>query len=259
MIGMPQQPLPPVLGAAEEALIVIGLGRRLAPPAALATLGASHAVLPQDAGPMHGRRVAAAYRRGPHIIVLEDPQADFVLLREQDGAALYAADGARPEDPECLDAEPFGEPLARFEGAQMLRLNLIDAAALVGIAEATLDQSVACLETAHTTSCTRTRYRALEQRCASMALTARCARDQMSFAAVAIDEARTDAPSQVATALFLAGSAALENATRNLEVHAAIGRHRADAHLFLRRAQLLIAMAGGTEAISNRSHKRCSR
>ena len=31
------------LGAAEEALIVIGLGRRLAAPAVLATIGATHA------------------------------------------------------------------------------------------------------------------------------------------------------------------------------------------------------------------------
>ena len=37
------------LGAAEEALIVMGLGRRLASPGVLATIGAAHAQLSGDA------------------------------------------------------------------------------------------------------------------------------------------------------------------------------------------------------------------
>ena len=86
------------LGAAEEALIVIGLGRRLAAPAVLATIGATHAQRSGGASTCSGRRVAAAYRRGERIIIVEDPQADLVLVRDRDGAALYElsdGDGAQ--------------------------------------------------------------------------------------------------------------------------------------------------------------------
>src|SRR5262245_30989539 len=52
------------LGAAEEALIAMGLGLRLAAPAVVATIGATHARQDGAAIDLAGRRVAAAYRSG---------------------------------------------------------------------------------------------------------------------------------------------------------------------------------------------------
>jgi alkylation response protein AidB-like acyl-CoA dehydrogenase len=86
-----------------------------------------------------------------------------------------------------------------------------------------------------------------------MAISASCARDQVSFAAVAVDDRRGDAALQVECALWVAGSAALENAGKNIQIHGGIGfSDEADPHLLLKRAQLLITLAGGLEAANRR-------
>jgi alkylation response protein AidB-like acyl-CoA dehydrogenase len=244
------------LGAAEEALIVIGLGRRLAAPAILATIGATHAR--QGGGPIDltGRRVAAAYRRGERIILVQDPEADLVLVRDRDGAALYEL---HDREGTLIDhrlwlahlntTASLGEPIASFDALQLLRLRLLDAAALAGIAEATLDMSVAYAGMREQFGRAIGSFQAVKHHCANMALAARCARDQTSFAAVAIDEERDDAALQIESALFVAGSAALENAAKNIQIHGGMGfSDEADPHLFLKRAQLLITLAGGMDA-----------
>lgn len=231
-------------GAAEEALIVVGLGRRLVAPAMLATIGALHVRIE-----LNGRRVAAAYRRGERIVIVEDPQADLVLVRDRDCAALYELkDPSGSVDHHLWLAHlrsttSLGEPIARFDSSQQLRLRLIDAAALAGIAEATLDMSVARVGS----------FETVKQHCTNMAIAARCARDQTSFAAVAIDEDREDAALQVDSALFVAGSAALENAAKNLQIHGSTpAGGQPDPHLYLERAQLLVAIAGGLDATNRR-------
>lgn len=248
------------VGAAEEALIVIGLGRRLAPPADLATIGAAHARLETDAIDLRGRRVAAAYRRGERIIIVEDSRADLVLVRDHDSAALHELTNASPVSVDhhlwlshLRTATSLGEPIARLDARQVLLLRLLDAAALAGIAEATLDMSVAHLGRREQPG-RLGGMQSVKQHCASMAIAARCARDQISFAAFAIDEQREDAALQVDSALFVAGTAALENAAKNIQIHNALGGPRAesDPHLYLKRAQLLVAIAGGLDATNRR-------
>lgn len=242
------------LGAAEEALIVIGLGRRLAAPAILATIGATHAR--PGAIDLRGRRVAAAYRRGERLIIVEDPQADLVLVRDHDGAALYELTDPSPDSVDhrlwlahLRSTASLGEPIVRFDARQLLLLRLIDAAALSGIAEATLDMSVAYAGMREQFGRPIGSFQAVKHHCANMAIAARCARDQTSFAAVAIDEQRDDAALQVECALFVAGSAALENAAKNIQIHGGMGfSDEADPHLYLKRAQLLITIAGGLDA-----------
>ena len=86
-----------------------------------------------------------------------------------------------------------------------------------------------------------------------MALAARCARDQTSFAAVALEDQRDDAPLQVDSALFVAGPAALESVQLNIQIHGGMGfSDEADPHLLLKRARLLNAIAGGLEAANTR-------
>jgi hypothetical protein len=248
------------LGAAEEVLIVIGLGRRLAAPAVLATICATHAHGEAGAIDLHGRRVAAAYRRGERIFIVEDSQADLVLVRDAEGAALYDLSDASPGSIDhrlwlahLQSTASLGEPVARFGARQLLLLRLFDAAALAGIAEATLDTSVACAGMREQSGRPIGSFQAVKHHCASMAIAARCARDQTSFAAVAIDEEREDAGLQVESALFVAGSAALENAARNIQIHGGAGfGDETDPHLYLKRAELLIAIAGGLDAASRR-------
>ena len=73
------------------------------------------------------------------------------------------------------------------------------------------------------------------------------------FARRADIEGRPDAALQVECALFVAGTAALEICGKNIQLHGGIGfSDEADPHLFLKRAQLLVAVAGGLEAANER-------
>lgn len=251
------------LGAVEEALIVMALGQRLVAPAVLATIGASHASSGVNAAGLRGRRAAAAWRRGNRIIIAADAAADLVLLRADADAALYesSAFDSRPVDErlwlaglhEVIESGGFGKPIAQLDASGVLRLRLIDAAALAGIAQAALDMSVAYAGTRAQFGRPIGTFQAVKHHCANMVIGARCARDQTTFAAVAIDEGRADAALQVECALFVAGSAALENAGKNIQIHGGIGlSDEADPHLLLKRAQLLVAIAGGLEAANDR-------
>jgi alkylation response protein AidB-like acyl-CoA dehydrogenase len=260
------------LGAAEEALIVMALGQRLVAPAVVATIGAAHArlgvasaglaqtPLGKGAAGIRGRRAAAAYRRGARTIIVEDTAADLVLLRDGSDAALYESGScvSRTVDDRLWlaglrEIVGSGEPIARFEAPQLLRLRLIDAAALAGISQAAVDMSVAYAGTRAQFGRPIGSFQAVKHHCANMVSAARRARDQTCFAAVAIDEGRDDAALQVECALFVAGSAALENAGKNIQIHGGMGfSDEADPHLLIKRAQLLSAIAGGLEAANER-------
>lgn len=246
------------LGAVEEALIVMGLGSRLASPGVLATIGAAHADLKGSAAALRGSRVAAAYRSGDRIIIVDEPEAAVMLLRDRSGAALHDLHTCASK---MLDdrlwaaalheAADAGESLARFDETQLLRLRLIDAAALAGIAGAALEMSVAYAGMREQFGRPIGSFQAVKHHCADMAIAARCARDLTNFAAVALDEGRGDAQMQVECAFFVAGSAALDSAGKNIQIHGGMGfSDEADPHLFLKRAHLLIEIAGGLEAAS---------
>ena len=244
------------LGAVEEALIVMSLGRRLAAPAVLATIGTASLRGTLSAG----ERVTVAYRHDQRIILLEEPETPFVLLRDSSGAALHDLRACRTKLLEgrlwltrlCEMSEP-GEPLERFNPSQLTRLRLHDAAALAGIADTALYASVAYARMREQFGRPIGTFQAVKHHCANMAIAARCARDQTTFAAVALDEERSDAALEVEYAFAVAGSAALENAKLSIQIHGGMGfSDEADPHLFLKRAQLLIAIAGGLEAATGR-------
>ena len=258
------------LGAVEEALIAMALGRQLAAPSVLATMGAAHAAPIAGAGGLKGRptpaaRIAAGVRRGDRTVVVEDGAAEFVLVRAANTAGVYAiasvATGSvasRPLDRRLWLADlsehaSLGVPVARFDDPRLLRLRLIDAAALAGIAAAALDMGVAYAGIREQFGRPIGSFQAIKHHCANMAISASCARDQVSFAAVAVDDGRGDAALQVECALWVAGSAALENSAKNIQIHGGIGfSDEADPHLLLKRAQLLITLAGGLEAANRR-------
>jgi alkylation response protein AidB-like acyl-CoA dehydrogenase len=258
------------LGAVEEALIAMALGRQLAAPSVLATLGAAHAAPIAGAARLKGRRIAAGLQRGDRTVVVEDGAADLVLVRAPTGAGVYVTSSvttssvapgsaaSRPLDrrlwlADLSECDLFGEPVARFDDSRLLRLRLIDAAALAGIAATALDMAVSYAGTREQFGRPIGSFQAIKHHCANMAISASCARDQVSFAAVAVDDQRADAVLQVECALWVAGSAALDNAGKNIQIHGGIGfSDEADPHLLLKRAQLLITLAGGLEAANRR-------
>lgn len=245
------------LGAAEEALIVIALGRRLAAPSVFATIGAGHADWPDGAG-AGGLRVAAAFAGPADAVVVADPGADLVLVRGPT-PRLHAApiDGPLLDDTlwtvQLTRAGALGNPLAGYSKRGALRLRLLDAAALAGVAEAALEMAVAYAGVREQFGRPIGSFQAIKHRCADMAVASRSARDLVTFAAVALDDDRPDADLLVESAFLIAGSAALENASANIQVHGGIGfSDEADPHLVLKRAQVYLAVAGGLESATDR-------
>ena len=151
------------------------------------------------------------------------------------------------------DALSLGTALAETAPLQALRLRLIDAAALAGIARAALEMAVQYAGVREQFGRAIGSFQAVKHHCANMALATRCACDQVSFAAVALDDGRDDAVLQVESAFFVAGSAAIGNCGLNIQVHGGIGfSEEAAPHRLLKRARVLVEIAGGLEAALTR-------
>ena len=246
------------LGAAEEALIAMELGHCLAAPSVLATIGATHAPSAGTASFVAGTRTAAAYRHAGRIVVVEDALATQVLLRDTDAAWLVPGRQAGELvdgglwDSRLVHAQLVGEGV-RFDPAGMRRLRLNDAAMLAGIATLALEMGVAHAGDRKQFGRPIGSFQAIKHHCANMAIAARNARDQVGFAAVAIDEGREDAHLQVDCALLVATTAALRNSATNIQIHGGIGfSEEARPHLLLKRARVLATLAGGAEAANAR-------
>jgi alkylation response protein AidB-like acyl-CoA dehydrogenase len=219
----------------------------------LATVGAAHL------GSLGARRVAAGYGRGRRIVVVEDWEAQLLLVRRDAGDGLFErAKSSRVLDlrlwsSRLLETTALGEPIALATPEQSLRLRLIDAAALAGIARAALDMAVGYAGMREQFGRPIGSFQAVKHHCANMALAARCAGDQVSFAAVAVDDGRDDAVLQVESAFYVAGAAAIGNCGKNIQVHGGMGfSDEADPHRLLKRAHALVEIAGGLEAALTR-------
>ncbi len=88
-IGLPEAEGGSGLGAAEEALIAMALGRRLAAPAVFATIGAAHGLSSPGRDLGRGTRVSSGYRRGDKVVLVHDPAAHRVLVRGSTSAELF--------------------------------------------------------------------------------------------------------------------------------------------------------------------------
>lgn len=246
------------LGAAEEALIVGELGRRLVSPAVLATIGAGHAAWPGSEVSSADRRVASGYVDQGRLVVIGDPTCDLVLVRTDPPVVRTMPAATQP-----LDDRHWGVALVEgrlepgvvvgFSERASLRLKLLDAAALSGLAQAALEMAVEYAGLREQFGRPIGSFQAVKHRCADMALASWSARDLVSFAAVAFDDGRAEAASLIEAALFVAGSSAVANAGANIQIHGGIGfSDEAAPHLVLKRAQLLLAAAGGLDAAAER-------
>ena len=255
-VSVPEEQGGSGLGTVEEALIAIELGRRVAGPSVLSTMGAARL------RPAGEHRVAAGYLRGNRVFFVEDTGASRLLVRNTIGAALFeGATSSRLIDGtlwscRLLEATGLGKPLAEMDAGQALRLRLIEAGALAGLAQAALEMAVEYAKMRSQFGHPIGSFQAVKHHCANMALAARLACDEVCFAAVAVDDRRNDATMQVESAFYMAGSAAVENAAKNIQIHGGIGfSDEADPHRLLKRARLQVAIAGGLEsAISRVAH-----
>ena len=260
-ISMPAEDGGSGLDAAEEALIVIELGRQLVAPSVLATLGATHLGSRGRHLAAEGEgRFATAYGGSGRFVVVGGQGANLLLVQcDSAPPRLFAfPPSSRVLDEKLwstrlLETAGLGEPLATATPAEAMRLRLLDAAALAGLAQAALDMAVRYAGVREQFGRAIGSFQAVKHHCANMALAARCACDQVGFAAIAVDDDRDDAALQVESALFVAGSAAIENSGKNIQVHGGIGfSEEAAPHRLLKRARVLVQLAGGLEAALSR-------
>jgi alkylation response protein AidB-like acyl-CoA dehydrogenase len=238
------------LGATELALIGIELGKHLAAPAIIATMVAGDG---SDESP----RIATGFG-GENPVWIEEPDASLLLVRTDAGATLHAM----PKDGRVADdfiwgvrlmTGPIDEPVRELDLREASVLRLLDAAALAGIADATLAMAVDYAKTREQFGRPIGSFQAIKHHCATMAISARAARDLTTFAAVAIDTGRADAAHRTESAFLVAANAAIDNAGLNIQIHGGIGfSAEADPHLFLKRARLVTALGGGIEAAAVR-------
>ncbi|QIB66846.1 acyl-CoA dehydrogenase family protein [Kineobactrum salinum] len=185
--------------------------------------------------------------------------ADAILLRVGSKTALYPmiADSQPLATQPWLDtlhtSSDLPPPLARFSAEANRRMTLIDAAALAGIAQRGLEMAVDYAKLREQFGRPIGSFQAIKHHCATMAISAQRSRDQVLFAATAIDEGREDAMLQTDCALLVAARAATANAALNIQIHGGIGfSAEADPHLLVKRTQALIAITGGLEAVNRR-------
>src|SRR5262249_29168907 len=253
-------------GLAEEMVLFVELGRALAPGPWLGTLLAAHAL----AGPARDEVLGGARR----VAVLDDP-ADCGAGLVADAAVAHGllvlgrtSTRSVATDARGLSLEPRAgidptRPLAwlRLDGAGGERLDaepaglrriatVLLAAEAVGIAERTLEASVAHAKVRQQFGRPIGSFQAVKHRCADMAVRAEVARSLTTFAALALRDGQADAARHVREAKALAVDAALANAHDDVQNHGGMGfTWEADAHLYLKRAWVLEHQFGTRTAL----------
>jgi alkylation response protein AidB-like acyl-CoA dehydrogenase len=269
-IAMPEEHGGAGFGVAEEMLVSIELGRGLGSPAILASVigariaaEAGQASLAADivSGRVRigiGKAVEGGALDGAisgEFYLIDAAAAQYVVLWTDKAAVLvprssFVAAAVRATD-EGLEVERGTlsgvKAAARVEGdAIPRRTNLLLAAQMVGIAEATRDLAAEYAKIREQFGQRIGAFQGIKHMCADSAVRAEASRAQVTFAALVQAEDRKDAAFQTSAALVVALDAGMRNARTGIQVHGGIGfTYDCDANLFLKRAHVINILAGG--------------
>ncbi len=193
------------------------------------------------------------------VRIVGNAAAQYAVEVTPSHAALYAFDGSGCDEVLCLDrsvAMSIGAPgclqeVLRLEGDSVWRKAQIDLCAMmVGVAESALAMIVAYAKERETFGRAIGAYQAVRHPCSDMAVRNEAARSQLFYAATALREGHADAAMQVDAAALLAQRAAIMNVDTNIQLHGGIGvTDEHDAHLLLKRANLLSRLAGSAKRL----------
>jgi alkylation response protein AidB-like acyl-CoA dehydrogenase len=243
------------LGLAEEALVARALGLNLVSPALLAQIVAPHLAETQEARTAliaGSTRAALANRLDAGTGHLLDGEgADYVVLLDAEGSALLRRDGLGVAEPvSAIDETVALERVAITDtrtapGAGADRASLLIAAYLAGIAQAVTSMAVDYAGTREQFGQPIGAFQAIKHQCADMATRAAAAEAQVFHAAVTFSHGQ-DETAEIAGARMLAAEAAFANAKANIQIHGGMGfTAECDAHLFLKRAHIMVELGGG--------------
>jgi alkylation response protein AidB-like acyl-CoA dehydrogenase len=254
------------LGLAEQTLLFRELGRYLVPGPFLGTVLAAHV-----AAASGEKELIAAIVDGRVPVALCEPSTgepstgDQVRTFDADDAEMFVVVDAtaatllpRPAVHEqrrrpSLDLASRwaeltinGDAICRADGdATWIRGQVLVAAMLSGIAEATRDASASYAKLRKQFDVAIGSFQAVKHRCAEQAVRAEAATQATTLAALSVDTGRDDAALQVASARLVAGDYAVANAADNVQNHGGIGyTAEHDAHLFVKRAHVLALTLG---------------
>ncbi len=239
------------LGLGEEALVARALGRHLVSPGVLAQLCAPHLATDEavrDALISGEQRAAFAIEDG---YVLDGEGADWVVVFGPGGASLKAkGDLSLSPTQGGLDSTLLFEKLEGGAGNAQpaLRIEVLVAAYLVGIAQATTDMAVEYAKQREQFGQPIGAFQAIKHSCADMVTRASAADTQTMYAATVFGHGEDDA-CEAAAARLLAKSAALLNSKANIQTHGGMGfTAECDAHLFLKRAMVMDMLGSDAKA-----------
>lgn len=269
--------------AVEEVLVCREFGRHLLSPSVLATMlgariahGAGQLELAHDL--VSGKRMAAlalpshtpadarlsAGRIDGEFQVLDRMGSQLIVTWDANGAALLPIDNVDAlRQIDAMDSSVMLEraalrgtaPLAMVNTGRsnlQARAQLLLASQLVGMAEAARDLAAEYASIREQFGKPIGSFQAVAHHCANMAVRAETAWIQTKFAALALNDERSDTAFQVSSAALLAMEAAFQNATMAIRVHGAMG-FTADCpvHHYLKRSLILRRAAGGTHFHTN--------
>ncbi len=255
------------LGAVELAILAEELGATLAPVPFLGSVLA--ATLIEHAGSdaqrerwlpglASGEIVGAVGRAsdGTAGLVISAPEAQVIVLIEDDTATVVAAQDAEIEAIEAIDPTRSagrvtvpagaGEALEGDVRSAIDRALIVIAAELVGVAQAALDMTTEYVKERKQFGTPVGAYQAVSHRCAQMLLDTERARVLTSFASWAADAEPERLAEGAAMAKAAASSGAKEVTNAAIQMHGGIGfTWEADVHWLFKRAQVSADLLGG--------------
>lgn len=252
-------------GVAEEVLLFRELGKACVPGPFLASvLGARLAAEAGNAdlaAAIVGGEVrvglAQPYDAGRHSI-LDGTSVQYALVVDGASVSLVALDGIDVEPIDSLDvlvevvvtsglASATPSAVASDPASLLLRGNLLVAAQLAGMSQATTEQSVAYGIDRQQFGQPIGSFQAVKHRCADMATRAEVANCEVLYAALALQDGRDDAEFHVHAARVVSANAAIENAQINVQNHGGIGfTWEHSAHRYVTRSRIVASSLGTT-------------
>ncbi len=271
-LGLPEEKGGHGFTIVDETLVFREIGRSLGPNAALGIALAARTAAEAGDEALTARLVAGELSVG---IALTDPNRPEALIVDAGGAELALAlsgGEARLIELGRADLAPLPSldksvsmargrldnlPVAaRCAGDGIDRAGrLLTAAMLVGISEAVTAMITDYAKIRETFGRPIGAYQAVRHPCADMAVRTFATRAQLFLASVSVRDGRADADLQVDAAKALANEAALLNVDQNIQLHGGIATtDEHDAHLFMKRANLLVRLFGGRALLDRLLH-----
>lgn len=246
-------------GLPEEVLASQALGRYCVSSTVLATMLAAHIAKSLNEIELcralcvgQARACFANPLEGGEVQLIDAEACDWVVLLAQSTSLIARADVENWRQVRSFDegiAMERGKPKAgcQFTPPWGERASLLIAAFLVGNSQATVDMAVSYVSNREQFGQAIGAFQAIKFGCADMAVRAAAAEAQTFYAAMVGADDDVESTAQIASARWLARTAAIDNAKANIQFHGAMGfTAECDAHLYLKRA-LLFASLGSDQ------------